>query len=195
MASKKFLRFAGLCGMVAPWLSLGMIFFAVAISPWFNWHTNALSDLGVHPGAAGWFNAALILGGALTAILALGVGQWIGSGRMGRAGATLAFIAAVALILVGVFPEHYGKLHWYAAAVYFLVTPVGYVLLGVEIWRKGQRAHGLLAVSAGLGAFLAILLVPHDGLAVPELVAALILTSRVFAMGARLVLEEDALTP
>lgn len=189
MGSRRFLRVAGLCGVIAPWLSLGMIFFAVAISPWFNWHRDALSDLGVYPGAAGWFNAALILGGVLTGILAIGVGWWIGSGWVGRCGAGLTLVGAIALILVGVFPENYGKLHWNAAALYFLLTPVGYVLLGSEMWRKGQRTHGVLAIGAGIGAFVTMLLVPHDGLAVPELVSVLILTERVFAMGVRLLLE------
>nr|MBC7245254.1 DUF998 domain-containing protein [Chloroflexota bacterium] len=189
MTRKSFLRVAGLCGVIAPVVSLGMIFFAVAISPWFNWHTNALSDLGVHPGTAGWFNAALIIGGVLTATLAIGVGQWIGPGWIGYCGTAAAFIGAVGLIGVGVFPENYGGVHWYAAATYFLITPVGYVLLGAATWCKGQRVHGALTIAAGIGAFLAIMGVPHNGLAVPEIVATLILTSRVFATGMRLLLE------
>lgn len=190
MTGKAFRRVAGLCGVIAPVLSLSMIFRAIAISPWFNWHSNALSDLGVRHVAAGWFNVALIIGGVLMAILAIGVGQWIGPDWIGRFGMVVSFIGAAALSLVGVFPENYGKLHWYAAMTYFLITPVGYALLGVAIWRKGERAHGVLAIAAGVGAFLTIICLPRDGWAVPEIVAALILSSRVFDAGVRLLLEE-----
>lgn len=195
MASSKdtrFLRAAGLCGVVAPTLSWILIFSAVAVSPWFNWHTDALSDLGVYPRAGALlFNGALIAGGALTIVLVLGIGQWIGPGWLGRLGTMVALVGAVALGLVGVFPENYRALHWTVAATYFLITPVGYTLLGAEIWRQGRRAHGASAIAAGVGAFVAIAFIPHDGLAVPELVAALLLTSRAFYMGMNLILESE----
>jgi hypothetical membrane protein len=190
--NSRFLRIAGLCGVIAPILSLALIFYAVAISPWFSWQTNALSDLGAYPRPSALpFNVALISGGVLTAILVLGMGQWVGPGWLGRAGTVVSLVGAVALGLIGVFPESYLGLHWAVAATYFLVTPVGYALLGAQIWRSGRRAHGAAAISAAVGAFLAIAFIPHHGLAVPELVAALLLTSRAFSMGMKLWLDNE----
>ena len=192
----RFLRIAGLCGIIAPILSFGLIFYAVAISPWFNWQTNALSDLGRYPRPGALpFNVALILGGVLNVMLVAGIGQWIGPGWLGRAGTVASYIGAVALVLTGMFPENYPGLHWMSAATYFLVTPVGYALIGAAIWRRRLRAHGAAAISAATAAFLVMIFLPHDGLAVPELVAALLLTSRAFSMGMKLWLDNEGGTP
>jgi hypothetical membrane protein len=169
---------------------LSLIFYAVAISPWFSWQGNALSDLGVYPRPSALpFNVALMAGGALTVVLVLGMGRWIGPGWLGRLGTVVSLVGAVALGLIGVFPENNLVPHWTAAATYFLVTPIGYALLGAEIWRQGRRAHGASAISAAVGAFLVMTFMPHQGLAVPELVAALLLSSRAFSMGMKLWLE------
>jgi len=184
------LRFAGLCGVVAPVLSFSLIFYAVSISPWFNWHYDALSDLGVWTRASALpFNVALITGGVLNTILVLGTGRWLGPGRLGRLGTAVSLVGTVALGLIGVFPENVLAPHWAAASTYFLVTPIGYALIGAAIWRQGRRAHGAAAVAAAAGAFLTMLFLSHDGLAVPELVAALLLSARAFSMGMKLWLD------
>ena len=190
--NSRFLRIAGLCGVIAPLFSFGLIFYAVAIAPWFSWHTNALSDLGVYPFPSALpFNVALIGGGMLTAVLVLGMGRYVGKGWLGRMGTVASLVGAVALVLIGVIPENYLDPHWTAAATYFLVTPIGYALLGAEIWRKGRRAHGASAIAAAVAAFLVMIFMPHDGLAVPELIAALLLSSRAFSMGMKLWLESE----
>jgi hypothetical membrane protein len=183
-------RLAGFCGVLASPLSLGLIFYAITLAPWFNWHTSALSDLGVYPlPSAPVFNGALVGGGLLTVVFCLGAWLWIGSTVVGRLGAALCMGGALSTILIGVFTEAYGDLHWWVAAAYFLMTPLGYTLLGVGLFRKGHREHGLRSSAAGLAALLSILFIPHDGLAVPELVAALFLSSQSFSLAMRLMLE------
>jgi hypothetical membrane protein len=190
--NSRFLRIAGLCGVIAPILSFALILYAVAISPWFSWQTDALSDLGVYVRSSALaFNGALMSGGALNAVLVVGVGQWIGAAWLGRAGTVASFVGAVALALTGVFAENVAGPHWISAATYFLLTPIGYALVGAEIWRKGRRAHGAAAISAALAAFLVISVMPHDGLAVPEMVAAILLASRSFSMGMKLWLDNE----
>jgi hypothetical membrane protein len=200
--NSRFLRITGVCGAIAPLFSFGLIFYAVAISPWFSWQANALSDLGVYPRPSALpFNVALIGGGVLNVLLVLGVGRYVGREWLGRAGTpsrvlcgmgtAASLIGAVALGLIGVFPENYLGPHWAAAATYFLVTPIGYAFVGAEIWREGRRAHGASAIAAAAGAFLVMTFMPHDGLAVPELVAALLLSSRAFSMGMKLWLESE----
>ena len=190
--NSRFLRLAGLCGAIAPILSFGLILYAVAISPWFSWQTDALSDLGRYPRQSALpFNVALIAGGILNVMLVLGVGRWIGPGRLGRLGTAASLVGAVALGLIGVFPENVVGPHWTAAATYFLVTPIGYALVGAELWHKGRRAHGAAAVASALGAFVIMIFLPHDGLAVPELISSLLLSSRSFSMGIKLWLESE----
>ena len=178
----RFLRIAGCCGLVGPAIATGMIFHSIAISPWFDWQRDALSHLGVSANAI-WFNAGVIAGGLLTAVLAVGVGRWMGRGWLARVGSAAVLVGAVGLTLVGVFPEHYGRLHAVVALTHFFVTPLGYIILGTGMLRKGLHVHGALTISAGVAALLVITRTPHAGYAVPEILEALILSGWTFSMG------------
>ncbi|MBU0494677.1 MAG: DUF998 domain-containing protein [Chloroflexi bacterium] len=178
-------RIAGLCGVVSPPLILGLILTAVTISPWFSWQDNALSDMGTSP-AAWIFNTALIVGGLLNVGLALGMWQWAGPGWLPRLGSGGLFVAAVLLSLIGVFTEDHEAVHVAVAAGYFVLTPVGYLLLGTAWLRRGVRVPGILTIAAGIAALLLIALTPHHdthGIAVPEILAALVISCWSFSMG------------
>jgi len=182
---KKDIRFASLAGwsgIASPLISLSMIFHAVAISPWFDWHRNALSDLGV-TGDTVWFNSGTLLGGLLTLVLILGLMRQVRLGRIGQVGYAFTLFGAVGLALVGVFPKDHGAIHFAVALTYFLATPLGYCLLGVALLQAGHPLSGALTESAGLAAVLLITRVPHDGYAVPEMLASVVMSGWVFAMG------------
>jgi hypothetical membrane protein len=188
----RFLRIAAWCGLAGPVTSAAMIFHSITVSPWFNWHRDALSKIGVSANAI-WFNAGVFVGGVLTAVLAVGVGRWIGRGWLGRVGCAAVLLGAIALALVGVFPEDRGRLHFLVATTYFLVTPLGYMLLGMAMLRKGLRVHGALTVCAGVAALLALTQTPHDGYAVPEILASLIVDTWTFSMGMNLLVGDSVL--
>jgi len=178
-------RIAGLCGVVAPVFTLGLILTAVAISPWFSWQNDALSDMGVSP-AALIFNTALIVGGVLNVGLALGVGQWAGPGWLARLGSGGLLVAAVLLALIGVITEDHTAPHVAVAAGYFLLTPASYLLLGTAWLRRGVRVPGILTVAAGVAALVLIALTPHHvraGIAVPEILTALVISCWSFSVG------------
>ena len=181
---------AGLCGVIVPVFTIGLILTAIALSPWFSWQDDALSDLGVSP-AALVFNTALIVGGLLNVGLALGVGQWVGNQSrrdllLARLGSALLLVAAVLLSLIGVFTEDIRLVHRTVAAGYFLLTPVSYLLLGTAWLWRGARVAGILTVAAGIAALALIALTPHHvahGIAVPEILAALIISCWSFSTG------------
>jgi len=176
---------AGLCGVIVPVFTIGLILTAIALSPWFSWQDDALSDLGVSP-AALVFNTALIVGGLLNVGLALGVGQWAGPGWLSRLGSVILLVAAVLLSLIGVFTEDIRLVHRTVAAGYFLLTPVSYLLLGTAWLWRGARVAGILTVAAGIAALALIALTPHHvahGIAVPEILAALIISCWSFSTG------------
>ena len=62
--STRFTRLAGLLGVLTPIFTLTLIFVSVALSPWFDWHNNALSDMGASH-TPNPFNAALLIGGVM----------------------------------------------------------------------------------------------------------------------------------
>lgn len=184
-------RLAGLCGLLTPVLTLTLIFVAIALSPWFSWHDNALSDLGVSA-TPNPFNAALLIGGGLYLVLVVfGVRGIIGPGRLARTGFGLLLLGAIALPLIGIFTETYGRTHYYVAATYFLATPLGYVLIGRAWLRCGARLSGVLSIAAGVAALFAITLVPHRRIAVPEILAATLMGAWTFSIGVKLWLKES----
>lgn len=184
-------RLAALCGLLTPVLTLTLIFVAIALSPWFSWHDNALSDLGVSA-TPNPFNAALLIGGGLhLAFVVFGMRGIIGPGRLARLGLGILLLGAIALPLIGIFTETYGRTHYYVAATYFLATPLGYILLGSAWLKRGERVIGTLSIAAGVAALLAITLVPHKRIAVPEILAATLMGAWTFSIGVKLWLKES----
>ncbi|BEP17780.1 hypothetical protein PYJP_11320 [Pyrofollis japonicus] len=94
---------------------LTAIFVAIAVSPWFSFWNNALSDLGhqeKHPASAKIFNAGLGLGAIILALLACKCLRGICN--------ALVVAAAASLVLVAVYNEAYGKIHFWVSVLFFL---------------------------------------------------------------------------
>ncbi len=186
--STRFTRFAGLCGILTPILTLTLIFVSVAVSPWFDWHNNALSDMGVSS-TAPLFNGALLIGGALYLVFVIGLLRWWNvSSLLLKIAAFFLLAGAVGLFFVGVFTEDAGRIHYVVAVTYFIATPVAYVLLGSDLLKRGDRVPGTLSIAAGLAALLMILFVPHKRWAVPEILAAVVIGAWTFSFGVKLLL-------
>ncbi len=189
--ANRFTRLAGLCGVFTPLVTLTLIFVAVAASPWFNWHTNALSDIGVSP-SPHLFNAALLSGGLIYLVFVIGFLRWQGAkSLLAKGAAFFMLLGGIGLILIGLFTEETGRLHYVVAATYFLATPVAYLLLGVDLQRCGKKLLGLLTLTAGIAAFLLIALVPRRGLAVPEILASVVLGAWTLSMGMKMLIEPE----
>ncbi len=183
-------RLAQICGLLTPVLTLTLIFISIKVSPWFSWHDNALSDMGVSA-TPNPFNAALLIGGALQLVFVIfGLRSSIGPGRLARLGFMTVLIGAIALPIVGLVTEDYGRAHYYVAATYFLATPLGYMLLGGAAIKRGQTVEGVLSIAAGGAAIFAITLVPHKRIAVPEILAATIMGAWTFALSVKLLFEK-----
>lgn len=184
------LRLGGLCGILGSILSLIMVFAATFISPWFRWDTHALSELGV--GEVSFiFNSAVIIGGVLNFIFALGVRKYLSGRRVVRIGAALVMLSSVCLAFVGIFTIAYHFAHAIVSLGYFVSAPVGFILIGLGTERDTIR---ILSIITGIAALLAILIMPimflvvpfKVGFAVPEMVEALILAVWMVFMGVRL---------
>jgi hypothetical membrane protein len=190
--STRLLRIGGICGSLAPVVTLTLIFISIRLSSWFSWHDNALSDLGVSA-TPNPFNAALLIGGALQLVFVIfGLRSMVGPGRLARVGLWAVSIGAIALPMIGIITEDYGRTHYYVAATYFVGTPLSYGLLGSSMIRHGDRIAGILSISAGIAAIVAITLVPHKRIAVPEILAATIMGAWTFAMGVKLLVEKPS---
>jgi hypothetical membrane protein len=184
------LRLAGVCGLLGAVLPLVMVLLATFLSTWFSWNANALSELGVGEQAT-IFNSAMLIGGALNFLFALGVRQYLNKEKLIRAGIVSIMIGSVSLALVGVFTIDYLALHGIVAFGYFVLAPAGFLLIG---FGTKERTIKNLSYACGLAALLAILVLPviifvlpfKVGFAVPELVEGLVIAVWTVFMSAKL---------
>ena len=189
--TNRFTRLAGLFGIVSPIVTLTLIFSAIAQSPWFSWHDNALSDMGVSQ-TPNPFNAALLIGGLTYLMFVVGFLRWLGlTSALSKLAAVFMLAAGIGLTLVGIVTEAAGDIHDALAATYFLVTPMAYGLFGIELVRRGARLRGALTIAAGVAALLLITVVPHKRIAVPEILATVIFAAWTFSSGMMMLIEPE----
>ncbi|MBC7219400.1 MAG: DUF998 domain-containing protein, partial [Hadesarchaea archaeon] len=148
MSEKGRLRLAGICGIAAPIVALLFIFTAIALSPWFSWTANALSDLGVGE-AALIFNSGLVLGGVLATVFAATILTTY-QDRVRRAGALVFLLGTISLIGIGIFSEAAGRIHFYFSVAFFVLVPISFWIMGAGIFRSGSKGWGTLTVVLGV---------------------------------------------
>ncbi|RLI50079.1 MAG: hypothetical protein DRO73_04345 [Candidatus Thorarchaeota archaeon] len=170
-----------LIGAVAPLVALLCIVIAIAISPWFSWLDNALSDLGNYNNgmlAAVIFNAGLITTGAMLFVFLMRL--------MGRVHDTLTgvglaiFLISVAfLTLIGVFSENAGRIHFWVSVGFFFTFPFAMWAVGLS-WLRFAHLRWFAVLSILLP-FVSLCLwpvtfggtAPWTGVAIPEILTAL----------------------
>jgi hypothetical membrane protein len=173
-------------GAAAGWgsalVGLAGVGVAVAVSPWFSWTENALSDLG-HPQYDSWgiFGASLIVSGALAVLFSWALGRRLVRGPLGAIAVACLAAGGASLAAVGAVNESYGFPHLLVSITYFTFEAAGVGLLGAAA-LKHDRRFGLQslatgAVSGAFGVMVSTALVygaPFPSQAIPELIASLI---------------------
>jgi len=130
-----------LFGVIGPLLAYVLIGVSIALSPWFSWETDALSDLGhaVESGVAPIFNFGLLVTGFFLMIYAVkvlkGYAKWTGYSLV---------ISAFTLQLIAVFDEVYGLLHLVVSILFFVSLGVTSLFYAVE--RKSYSAVAAFAI-------------------------------------------------
>jgi len=186
-----FLRIAGLCGVIGPIISLLFIALAIAYTSQFNWFTWALSDLGVHQ-AALIFNSGLVVGGVLTTIFAIGLMQTLRKQVLGFLGTFTLILSTISLCAIGVFPESAGRIHFYVSISFFALLAISLFLIGAALIRESsQRYSGLFSILTVVVAAMAALAAPHEGAAIPEIIASLAASVWSIVFGIKLLLKWD----
>ena len=195
--SNRSFKLAGMCGVAFPIVAFSSIFFAMCLSPWFDWWENPLSDLGVNGSAALLFSAGLMAGGILASIFALGLFRAFRGRILARAGALVLTLASVAVFGVGLFPASVRfsldpilatawSIHTFFAVMFFVLFPISLLLIGSSmVIGRRERLLGSFAILSG---FLALSpwVFPWDGLAIPEAIAGLIMSGWAVVLGLKL---------
>lgn len=187
---QRFVWWGGLCGILGSVLSLIMVFAATIISPWFRWDTNALSEMGVGDVSL-LFNSAMIIGGILNLIFAIGIREYLGREGLAEYGTALIMLGSVSLALVGVFTVSCPILHGIVALGTFVLPPTGFILIG---FSSKQPKIKILSIITGISALVVILVFPvillafqfNVGFSVPEIIEGLVVAAWVIFMGIKL---------
>jgi hypothetical membrane protein len=156
-----------LLGLVAPLIAILFIAVSIALSPWFNWETDALSDLGhsLNSEVAPLFNVGLLLSGFLTIVFS------VTSFRNHTKYTSYALIlVGLALQLVATFDEIYKPLHFQVSVLFFAALGIASISYFIE--KKSRLALAALIIGAvswtlyGLETYSA-------GIAVPETISSM----------------------
>ena len=202
MVENNKVRKFGLIGIASPIIGILAVLVSIYFSPWFEWPTHALSDLGVEQEGrlisqfaqegdtqiATWtFNGGMIVAGLLIAIFVSSTRKTIPDNLMNKIAYSLIFIGGINLALVGVFPYSVSDtIHLIVALIYFIFTPIGLIMIGVER-RTRDKNFAIFSIGSGIvslivigGAVLGILGTPigtiyPEGVAIPEFIEAVIL--------------------
>jgi hypothetical membrane protein len=162
-------KFVGLLGIIGPIIAISLILISIALSPWFSWQDNALSDLGVSS-AAILFNTGLIICGVFCTIFSVGFLISIDEKKwFRRIGSVLLCLATIALIGIGVFSEDFGVLHLYFSIAFFTLLLTASILLGVSMIVDPElKTMGILIFLVGVIGILSWVFSKAEGVAIPE---------------------------
>ncbi len=118
--------------------------FLVAALSYDNYNpvSNYLSDLGVGKTAV-FFNSGVIISGLIGIFFAYGL-TTLFKGK-GRIGSGLLALSSFFLFLVGIFTEE-SPLHFYVAAMFFFLAAVAIIMIGIEMKNRSVIILGAVPV-------------------------------------------------
>ena len=138
---------------------------AVLLNPWFSFSRNAMSDLG-NPANTRlyWvFNYTLIVAGLLYTTYFAAVFR-----KVRPRTALLLLVASIFLVLVGVYHEGFGRIHFYVSVLYFVNGLAGLA----AYWGERGSLYGITTFYVSLIVFAAHYTgAAAIGVSVPEVVA------------------------
>lgn len=159
-------RFIAIASLLMPLIFIGT---SIVLSNWFNIYRNALSDLGhaTRSSVAPIFNFGLSVGGVLIVIIGtkylFNVSKALGIGSI---------LSGYSLILVSVFDEVYGRLHFWVSVLFFITLAILltiYIAISRELLR---RLAALVALIAAIFSWIIHLVYRQPvGAAIPELIS------------------------
>ncbi len=188
----RFQRIGALTGIAAPILAFACILTAVASYPAFSWTGNALSDLGVVSGVTALtFNFGLFFSGLLGLIFAaFGLFSFFEANKVGESGSAIFAAAAVALVCIGIFNEHFSPTHYLFSVAFFTLAPISLLVLTIAFWLQHQRGTAvftiLIAIAAALPWILEFTLTYVPDVAIPETISGLAFSIWTIAVSAKM---------
>lgn len=186
--SESWLRYVGLLGFIIPVVLFSSIFIAISQSPWFDWELNNLSDLG-YGEAADVFNNGLMVSAVLAMVFASGLVLTFRRRPIALTGAVLFFAAGITLFGIGAYPDTpYGsEIHMQFSIATFIIFPIGLLVFSADAFKKKVWWFGAFSVALALTTAFSWAF-GWEGIAIPETILGLTISSWAMVQGTRLFL-------
>lgn len=191
------LKVSGVCGILAPIIAFTFISLAIASYSQFSWTENALSDLGVQEGVTAiLFNSGLVIGGISALLFAFGLLNILGDKALGKVGAALFILVALALTAIGVFPENVKPTHYYVSVMFFVSFPISAFVIGATFVLKADLKMGLFTFLVAIVA--AAVWITHwtvgfgSNVAIPETLSAIPAATWSLVLGCKMLRAETS---
>jgi len=170
MKSEYLIKLSGICGIMLPIVTISGLLLALPRAPWFSWTENAISDLGRPEFGLSFFNYTLILVGILLLAFSFGL---LYSLKGARVGPTAFALSSIYFIGVGLFPLPNPN-HVDVSGLFFIAFPLGFLMLGLKMYKKRSRFIKNMGISALIIAIIGgtspIFLLFYEGIAIPEVI-------------------------
>lgn len=180
-------------GIIAPTWALASIGISIALSPWFSWTKNALSDLGVSE-VAPIFNSGLIICGILIFPFIFGLAKIERTKRLGLIGSVVLLSSSVSLIGVGAFSEAFGLVHFYFSVTFFASFILSSIILGIHFTLDiSDKRLGIFTLLVGIISFISWIVwatIRLSGVAIPETISILLASFWIIILSIRMYREK-----
>jgi len=156
-----------LFGLLGPFTAIIFVVSSIIFSPWFNFFSNALSDLGhsMNSGVAPLFNFGLLLSGFFMIIYSVTIFK-----NHAKYTSYFLLMVGLSLQLVATFDEVYSSLHFQVSVLFFVVLGFTSIIYAIE--RKSVVAFATLIIGLGSWVFFSAGIF-STGIAVPEAISSI----------------------
>lgn len=188
LVSDRSLLFAGILGLTGPITTAMML--STTSAPWFNWHSNDMSDIGVSSSAF-LFNLSLIVAGLTSIIQSIGIRKWSKKNFFSFLGMIFCCTGFASLVILGVINKDFGYIHYFFASVYYVLVSLGISSFGLGLLKSGLYVQGFMSISTSIASVILVVFLPHKGYAVPEVMGTLFFGYWYFHMALFLLLSKS----
>lgn len=187
-------KVAAFFGILAPVWALASISISIALSPWFSWEDNALSDLGV-TSVSLIFNLGLIISGIFSSLFIISLVMINRNKLLGFIGSITLLLSSLSLIGIGLFPENFGLVHFYFSLAFFSLLILSSIIFGVHFTLNLSNKYvGIFTLSVGIISLIGWIIwatVRPSGVAIPEIINTILASFWILMLSIRM-LKKDS---
>lgn len=180
-------RLGGIFGLVLVACFLAGYITAWALSPWYDFGGNYLSDLGVREGAFA-FNIGVMSAGLITIPFAWGLWNALREHILGKLGSLVCALAGIFLFLVGVFPEDQVPTHYIVSVSFFASLGVAVIILALPMIRSPVFRRVAAPLTVVMIVLTIVLVIPLGTGPLMETIAVLEALMWVFVVSVQMIL-------